>query len=277
MDTAHNISPFTALEDIIADALEAAAAALPPITLAEMDGVKLLNRVDTKYVTSEAVLLQLLARAKEAGYRALEAEGVKLTPYNSIYYDTPFLQMFLDHHNKRLVRQKIRTRVYVNSGDTYLEIKRKNNHGRTKKKRIGIAAGELMDFGANPAAVAFVEQKSDYTAAEISPSLETEFTRITLVNPERTERLTIDTKLRFDNLRNGLNSTLHDAVIIELKQDGRATSQMKNILLDLRIKPLRVSKYCIGITLTDTQTKRNRFKPKVRAIEKIINRQITTI
>ena len=235
-----------------------------------MEGVKLMNRVDTKYVTCEATLLQLLRAAQQAGYQALEVGESKLQPYKSIYYDTDALKMFLDHHNKRLVRQKVRTRVYVNTGEAWLEIKRKNNHGRTKKKRTPIAPGELTDFCGNAQAVEYLERKSAYTAAEISPSLETDFIRITLVNPERTERLTIDTKVRFGNLRTHTQATLRDAVIIELKQDGHATSQMKKILLDLRIKPLRVSKYCIGITLTDPAIKHNRFKPKVRAIEKII-------
>ena len=52
---------------------------------------------------------------------------------------------------------------------------------------------------------------------------------------------------------------------------------MKGILLDLRVKPLRVSKYCIAVTLTDPVAKTGRFKVKVRAIEKIIGNHLTTI
>ena len=66
-------------------------------------------------------------------------------------------------------------------------------------------------------------------------------------------------------------------MIIELKQDGRAESQMKGILLDLRIKPVRVSKYCIAVTLTDPQAKSGRFKGKVRRIEKTIGNKLVTI
>ena len=93
-----------------------------PVTLEEMDGVKLLNRIDTKYLTNEATLRKVLEDASAAGYRALMADGAKLTPYNTVYYDTPALKMFLDHHNRRLVRQKVRTRVYVNSALSFLEI-----------------------------------------------------------------------------------------------------------------------------------------------------------
>jgi len=254
-----------------------AAAQFPPITLAEMDAVKLLNRIDSKYVTTQATLLAVLADALKAGYRALETQGDKLSPYNSVYYDTPDLKTFLDHHNKRLVRQKIRTRMYVNSGDTFLEIKRKNNHGRTKKKRTQIATSELMDFTTNAAATAYLAEHSMFTAEELSPALSTAFERITLVNPQQTERLTIDTALKFENFRTGKRTDLQDAVIIELKQDGRAQSQMKGILLDHRVKELRISKYCIGTTLTCSAAKSNRFKEKVRALEKIINKKIEVI
>ena len=248
-----------------------------PITLQEMEGVKLLNRIDTKYLTDEATLGKVLADAAAAGYRTLVAEGVKISPYNSIYFDTPDLRMFLDHHNRRLVRQKVRTRVYVNSGEAYLEIKRKNNHGRTKKKRIGIGESEMMEFSSNPAACAYLQKHSWFSVGDIRPVLSTAFERITLVNPAQTERLTIDTRLQFKNYRTRKTASLEDAVIIELKQDGHAASQMKKILLDNRVKPVRISKYCIAETLTDPSIKSNRFKVKVRTIEKTINKKIQVI
>jgi hypothetical protein len=52
---------------------------------------------------------------------------------------------------------------------------------------------------------------------------------------------------------------------------------MRGIFLEHRIKPVRVSKYCIGITLTDPQAKSGRFKVKVRAIEKTIGKKLETI
>ncbi|MBR0531637.1 MAG: VTC domain-containing protein, partial [Bacteroidales bacterium] len=92
-----------------------------------------------------------------------------------------------------------------------------------------------------------------------------------------TERITIDIHLMFNNFRTGKKASLLDAVIIELKQDGRAGSQMKGILLDNRVKPVRVSKYCMAVTLTDNNVKSGRFKEKVRTIEKIINKKIQVI
>lgn len=250
---------------------------MAPITLEEMDSIKLMNRIDTKYVTNEATLERVLEAAAAAGYRVLVSDGGRISPYDSVYYDTADLTMFYLHHNRRLVRQKVRTRSYVASGDTFLEIKRKNNHGRTSKKRIGIPSANMMDFGAIPEACEYLARHSWFQASKLSPSAQTAFSRITLVNPALTERLTIDTRLRFRNYRTGHTTDLQDAVIIELKQDGRAVSQMKHILLDLRVKPLRVSKYCIAITLTDPAAKTGRFKVKVRAIEKIIGNQLVIL
>ncbi len=249
--------------------------ALAPITLQEMDSIKLMNRIDTKYLTDEAHLVEILRDAAAAGYRALETEGERISPYDSIYFDTAALKMFSDHHNRRLKRQKVRTRTYVNSGLAFLEIKRKNNKGRTSKKRIGIPAGEMQDFRADADACAYLSQKSWFTADDLSPVLETIFSRITLVNPARTERLTIDTCLQFHNFRTGLECSLRDAVIIELKQDGHADSPMKRILLDHRVKPVRISKYCVAVTLTDPSARSGRFKKKVRTIEKTIHHKIT--
>ena len=244
------------------------------ITLDEMDGIKLMNRIDSKYVTDETVLERVLEAAADHGYRALEVDGEHICPYNSMYYDTDALKMFTDHHNRRLTRQKVRTRVYVSSGTTFLEIKRKNNRGRTKKKRMEIPSEEFMDFRSDPQAALYLAEKSAYTVDMLKPRLETIFRRITLVNKAKTERLTIDTSLRFVNHDTGREAGLGTAVIIELKQDGRADSEMKKILLDCRVKPMRVSKYCIGTTITNPGAKSNRFRAKVHTIEKITGKKI---
>ena len=85
----------------------------------------------------------------------------------------------------------------------------------------------------------------------------------------------MDTDLHFHNVATGRDGSLADAVIIELKQDGRLPSPMREILDNHRVKPYRISKYTIGTVLTDPTAKDNRFKEKVRYIEKTINKSIT--
>lgn len=248
--------------------------ALASIMLDEMDSIKLMNRVDTKYLTDEVHLKKILADVTKIGYRVLEKDGRRTDNYVSIYFDTNGLRMFMDHHNGRLVRQKVRTREYVISGDVFLEIKRKNNKGRTNKKRIEIPRDEMMDFHQDDKACDFLAAKSWFHAEEIKPVIETSFTRITLVNEAKTERLTIDTNIFFRNFRTEHTTSLQDAVIIELKQDGRAESQMKRILINRRVKPMRISKFCIAVAMTDPNAKSGRFKKKIRTIEKIVNKKM---
>lgn len=249
-------------------------AALAPIPLGELDSVKLMNRVDTKYLTDEAHLVRVLRDAARVGYRVLDVGGERLSRYDSVYFDTETLRMFTDHRNRRLNRQKVRTRHYVGTSVAYLEIKRKNNKGRTRKKRIAIPVEEMQDFRKDTVACDYLARKSWFTVGELSPVLETVFRRITLVNDARTERVTIDTGLQFNNFRTGHACSLRDAVIIEIKQDGRCGSPMKQILLDHRVKPARLSKYCVAVTLTDPDARSGRFKEKVRRIEKTIDHKL---
>ena len=247
-----------------------------PISLAQMEGVKLMNRIDTKYVVPMAVL-PLILQAAKADYYVQEIDGKRIASYDTIYYDTDTLDMYIRHHDRQLVRQKIRVRQYVDSNLTFLEIKRKNNKGRTKKKRISVPGFDINGetFGQSRhslwSVADYIEAKSRYVWSELSPKLRTMFHRITLVNKAKTERLTIDMDLVWDNMVSGEKKTYSELVIIELKRDGNAPSKMTHIMLDHRIHPFKISKYCIGTALTTHGIKANRFKKKIRLIEKLLN------
>ena len=252
-----------------------------------MESVKLMNRIDTKYAVPMAVLPAILDAA-QADYYAQEIDGQRIATYDTMYYDTETLDMYIRHHDRQLVRQKIRVRQYVESELTFLEIKRKNNKGRTKKKRISVPgfAIDANTFGESKREIwsveDFIAAKSRYQWSELSPHLSTKFHRITLVNKAKTERLTIDMDLTWDNVVTGERKTFPELVIIELKRDGRAKptpdpsvngeeKSMVDILQSLRIHPLKISKYCIGTALTTPGLKKNRFKDKIRKIEKMLH------
>lgn len=236
-----------------------------PISLAEMDSVKLMNRIDTKYVVPLEQLSSILEKAKEE-YFAQEINTKRIATYDTMYYDTEDLDMYIRHHDRQLVRQKIRIREYVDSHLNFLEIKRKNNKGRTKKKRIPLEQPNIANV--SDEIKDFIAAKSRYTYNEISPKLRTAFHRITLVNKAKTERLTIDLDLVFENQVTSIRKTYPTLVIVELKRDGDVPSPMLSIMRSERVKPFKVSKYCIGTALTTPMTKINRFKKKIRIIEK---------
>lgn len=239
---------------------------MKPITLEEMKEVRLMNRVDTKFLVTSAQLKAILQGVHEH-YYAQEVEGHRLSPYRTVYYDTPELTMYIIHHDRHLVRDKVRVRTYVDSNLTFCEVKHKTNKGRTKKKRIQVQPRH--NIIEDPEVTAFLQEHQPYPVHTLSPRLETVFDRITLVNFEKTERLTIDCNLNFNNMALGNTVSMDDLVVMELKQDGRARSLLKEVLFDLRIKPFKISKYCIGTCMTCPTVKQNRFKKKLRRIQKL--------
>lgn len=243
------------------------------IDLSEMNSIKLMNRIDTKFIASTQSLDTILNMALK-DYRVQSINSLRVGRYDTIYFDTRDLAMYTLHHNRKLTRQKIRTRTYLDSDLTFLEVKNKTNRGRTKKKRIEIDAESFRYFRENPEAMEFLNERSRYNPASLIPEVRTRFDRITLVNKAKTERLTIDLNLTFENLQTGITVSPKRLMIIELKQDGMCDSEMKHIMQELRIKPSSISKYCIGTVLTNPQAKSNRFHLKIRKIEKITNEKL---
>lgn len=250
-----------------------------PISLDEMTGIQLMNRTDTKFVTDRASLVRLLGMAS-GEYRVQEIDGRRVARYYTVYFDTPTCEMFAAHQNGRRQRQKLRIRSYVDSGLNFLEVKTKNNHGRTKKKRMTMDEFDpihpqrdisfRLDTDTYREYGGFLENNLRYDPCRMTEQIENRFSRITLVNMAKTERLTIDTDLRFHNIATGIGIDMGDIVIIELKRDGLACSPILDMLRRMRIKPMGFSKYCIGSALTNKALKQNRLKPRIHQIERIL-------
>lgn len=239
------------------------AAAFLPISLDEMQSVRLMNRTDTKFVISLRQLAELLLFAKDF-YRAQETLGERLIEYSTVYYDTTDWRMLRQHVSGRKTRQKVRARTYVSSRLTFVEIKKKDNLGRTRKKRIRVDSMPADSF--TPDEASFVTSHSAFPAFALSPAISNGFRRITLVNNEMTERLTIDLDLRLSNLRNGAEVRLANTVIVEVKREGRAPSHAVSWLRSHGVRKCGFSKYCYGALLTDPSLPLGVMKPKVRRL-----------
>ena len=237
-----------------------------PITLEEMSGVKLMNRIDTKFVTTTDRLRLLLEMARQ-DYYVQEIDGERNLEYDTTYFDTKGFDMYNQHQWNHANRQKIRFRTYCISGLQFMEVKTKNNHGRTKKKRM-----EVSDMDVNQREKRdFLGRHLRYGVDTLQPALNNHFSRITLVNRAKTERLTIDSGLRFNNYVSGQQKDMGQLVIIELKRDGHSYSPVLEILRQLHIHPHGFSKYCMGSAMTNPQLPVNRFKRKLIEINKIIS------
>ncbi len=247
--------------------MESILSAFDPITLAEMKSVKLMNRTDTKFVTTLPMLKKLLEMA-QGDYYAQVIDGERNMLYDTTYFDTTDYAMYQQHQAGHTNRQKIRFRTYVSSNLQFMEIKTKNNHGRTKKKRIEVEDMNLQDSVKRE----FIAEHLHFDVDTLIPHTHNFFRRITLVNHAKTERLTIDTALEFNNLQTNMHREMGDLVIIELKRDGLVYSPVLEMLRQLRIHPHGFSKYCMGSAMTNNQLFVNRFKPKLRDVERILRK-----
>lgn len=243
--------------------------ALPPISLSEMSSIKLMNRTDTKFLTTKAVLERLLQMV-QGEYYVQQIDGERVSRYRTVYWDTPEHEFFREHNSGQRPRTKVRVRTYLGSRLTFLEIKRKDNHGKTHKRRIAVPSQSEADEAAGRQ---FLAQSLNLSFDELRPTLENQFSRITLVNSAKTERLTIDYDVHFSNYQTHRQAATGNLVIIELKRDGRCHSPIKNLLLSLRVKPYGFSKYCIGLLLTDGHLRRGLMKEKLIHINKIATLQ----
>ena len=266
-------------------AIEEMLATFPSISLAEMEEIRLMNRLDQKYLATISQLEDLLMMA-EGKYMVQVIDGHRVCEYRTLYLDTPDEQMYLMHHNRRSPRQKIRVRTYLVGGDTFLEVKNKDNHGRTKKKRMHVSGGEQPDILSAPDLMQqlesvggneLLEKTAWYRLEQLVPKMENHFERITMVNMGKTERLTIDCHVRFHHHETELNNTFDQLVVIELKRDGNVDSPVLDMMRKLRIRPSGFSKYCIGSLMTNPTLKQNNFRKKIRKIQKMVGEEVTGI
>jgi len=233
-----------------------------PITLEEMDNVRLLDRVDTKFTFRMEKLPLLLEQMKD-DYRILEINGLRISRYETRYFDTKDFRSYLHHHNGKLNRYKIRFRKYVDSNITFFEIKLKNSKGRMIKKRIQVP--EIDETIQGPAEE-FLLNKTQFPSVIFQPALNVFYSRMTFVNRYSNERLTIDTGLNYSGFSKTKSFPL--LVIAETKQEKSLTSPFHDLMHRHHIRELSISKYCLGIVNLVDDIKKNNFKSKIIQLNK---------
>jgi hypothetical protein len=240
------------------------------ITLKEMDNVKLMDRTDTKYTLHISQLNSILMEVKEH-YKSLSVENKKISKYKTLYYDTESLSLYNQHQSGRLNRYKIRHRTYVESNLGFLEVKFKNNKGRTIKTRIKkLDVPQVWDEGSK----SFLDTSLPFDAEHLVPVVWVNYNRITLVSKHSQERVTIDLGMKF--IKSEKEADLSALVIIEVKQDSKQASVICDILKKHHIREGSLSKYCMAIAYTNDEVKKNAFKMKLNQINKILNYASTT-
>ena len=228
-----------------------------PVSLEEIETIKLMNRVDTKYIVPAETMIELLETLSD-DYMTLEIASQRFGQYKSMYYDTPDLQMFHAHITSRYPRFKVRERTYSQNNLQFLEVKRKKINGRTSKKRLSLE----NDNGLDVTEKNFLVRNVPFNVEDLQPQLGNSFNRITLVNRERTERLTLDFDIQFHSANGIATPVFKNAAIIEVKQDKKADSVITRILRNKNIRPCGMSKYCVGMFLIHSNFSYKKYKPK---------------
>ena len=229
-------------------------------SLEQQATLDLADRTDSKYLLPIQLLPRFL-QAVAGDHSILDCAGHRVFTYQNTYFDTPAWDLYLQHHNGKRNRHKCRFRRYHETDTSYLEIKFKSNKRRTVKERmLWVAQG--------PAEVPREAMPRDVTLA---PSLYINYRRISLWNRASDERLTLDYDLYFRRPQQSGGVRLADFFIVELKREGKVYgSPFVRRAKDFGYIPLALSKYCVGVCLTDHgQLKHNRFKPLLRKLGRI--------
>lgn len=244
------------------------------ITLDRFDAVSLekivaeaslLTRVDRKYVVPRADLDAVLAGLDE-GTRVLEIDGARDFAYESVYFDTPDLLSFRMAAQPRRRRFKLRTRSYLDTASSYLEIKTRGARGTTVKERDEYdprRRGELTpdardDVADALATIGVASERAD----ELDATLMTRYRRATLLAPDGAGRATVDTELEWIEA-DGHGFTLPRLAIVETKS-GSSASAVDRLLWRSGHRPATVSKYATGLAALHPELPRNRWARLLR-------------
>lgn len=235
-----------------------------PVSLAQLDAVRLQNRVDTKFLLNQRLLMRALQAVSDQ-YQVLTINDTVLNRYQTLYFDTPDFGMYMDHHNGVGNRYKVRSRLYVETGTNFFEVKRKNNKRRTIKRRQETA--EVVTE-IDEKARSFLSEVYPADPTLLEPKLRNTFTRITLASKTNEERLTLDLGLTFE--ANGIQVSYPDIVIAEVKQARFSVhSDFFQEMRRFHVRRIGFSKYCAGIARMYPAIKQNLFKERMLVLNKL--------
>lgn len=234
------------------------------VTLDEVESLKLFNRTEKKFIFNHYCLPEILEKLSDH-YKILEINNTRFNHYENTYFDTDDLEMYRDHHNGKSNRLKVRFRNYISTQTSFFEIKSKNNKGRTLKSRVEIIDNSAFTF--NQSSRKLLVSKTGYQPELLHPTLEVDYNRLTLISKDIPERVTIDMDLHFLLDKEGYN--YDNLIIAELKQPRSCHSVFNELMHNLHIKPLSLSKYCLGIATLNHSVKSNNFKKRILYVNKI--------
>ncbi|WP_194786145.1 polyphosphate polymerase domain-containing protein [Actinomyces haliotis] len=243
-----------------------------PTTLAELNAAAgLLTRVDRKYLVPLDDTQRVVDAVADRS-RVLEIDGRRGFAYSSTYFDTPALDSYLLSARKRRRRFKVRTRSYLDSGLTFLEVKTRGPRGATVKKRVPYEpddADRLTPAGRDFVTACLLDSgtatgdAARRVSAALVPVMSTTYERTTLHLPEDEARATVDTGLVWTPLDAvgrpcGTSREAGALAVVETKNPA-TPSPTDRLLWSVGHRPARVSKYATGMALLHPELPANKW------------------
>jgi hypothetical protein len=245
------------------DALGVSARTLRGCSLAEvLAAAELQTRIDRKYLVPPDAFTPLVSCLGRS-HRVLEIGGLRTFRYESVYFDTATLEAYLGAARGRRRRFKVRTRTYLDSDACMLEVKREGGRAQTIKERVDhpVAARTVLDDRGRR----FVAERvalSRGSADTLEPTLTTTYRRMTLVDLDSGSRVTCDAGLELTDPV-GRSATMADHVLVETKSAGSAGAADR-LLWRAGIRPVRISKYAVGMAALRPELPANRWHRVLR-------------
>lgn len=218
------------------------------------------TRLEKKYILTPAEFVAMSAELERL--HILEIGGRRLFGYESVYFDSPDLGLFRAHRQGRRQRYKIRTRSYLDTGESLVEVKLKGGRGQTVKLRLphDFDERDRITDGAQRFLEDALWNHYGVRPPALAPSLTTQYGRATFVDTEDGARLTCDVDIACTT--GGDPSRGPDRVLVESKSTG--SGRADDALARMGVRPVSISKYCIGVALTHPDVPANRWNRILR-------------
>ncbi len=252
--------------------LSTAAKAFQSHSLDKETDNSLMDRVDSKYLLTFDALQKGLGDLTH-DYTALEIDSNRVFTYQNTYFDSNNLNYYLQHHNGKLNRHKVRYRRYKETDSEFFEVKFKTNKRRTVKQRTELTEETAAEAASQKFVLSLLP---DSEVAKLAPVLHVNYQRITLMHKQANERLTLDFDLRFSRVGSTQQTQLPDLAIVENKRYGKPEkTAFQDFVKRNSLRDSSFSKYCIGCCLTaEEPLKTNRFRPVLRRVNSYTSNRI---
>lgn len=244
------------------------------LTLTELNAsASFLKRIDRKFILPVDDLLKILEKLQNK-FQILEIGGHKVFSYDNIYMDNEDYLFYNQHEAWEDKRSKVRTRLYKEANMAFFEFKQKEA-GITSKYRYEFPTEEHGEM--TKGKKRFFEwvwqsmYNGDPKAPKLTPSLNTRYKRITLVDRILWERVTIDLNISTKDLRDsdGKRIKLKDVAIIESKSLDDECYTV-NLLKKFGYEQAHpCSKYAIGLINAKKVKSKTSFENTLKKIKKI--------